>query len=92
MKITQKPSLHASWIDPFAKEIVERLQRAGFTSYLVGGCVRDLVLGLKPKDWDITTNAIPEEIQKLFELESTLKATKGVKHTAFAKSTLGGEL
>lgn len=38
----------------------------GFESYLVGGCVRDLVMGQKPKDWDITTNAKPEEIEALF--------------------------
>lgn len=44
----------------------EQLSNAGFEAYLVGGCVRDLVLGREPKDWDITTNATPEEIQRLF--------------------------
>ena len=39
----------------------------GFEAYLVGGCVRDLLLGREPKDWDITTNARPEQIQALFE-------------------------
>src|SRR6202142_4308365 len=43
------------------------LRNAGFEAYLVGGCVRDLLIGREPKDWDITTNAKPEEIQKLFE-------------------------
>lgn len=42
------------------------LRKAGYKAYLVGGCVRDLILGRKPKDWDITTNAKPEEIQLLF--------------------------
>jgi len=46
--------------------IAEKLQKAGFRAYLVGGCVRDLLLGKDPKDWDITTNANPEEIQKIF--------------------------
>ncbi len=46
--------------------IVETLERAHFQAYLVGGCVRDIFLGRIPKDWDITTNAKPEEIQKLF--------------------------
>ncbi len=52
------------------KEILESLktlEKAGFDAYLVGGCVRDLLLGNPPKDWDITTNATPEQIQKIFE-------------------------
>lgn len=46
--------------------ITETLQSKGFQAYLVGGCVRDLVLGKKPRDWDVTTNAKPDEIQALF--------------------------
>ena len=42
------------------------LRKAGFESYLVGGCVRDLLIGFEPKDWDITTNATPEQIQAIF--------------------------
>jgi len=42
------------------------LRKAGFESYLVGGCVRDLLIGREPKDWDITTNATPEQIQAVF--------------------------
>jgi len=42
------------------------LRKAGFESYLVGGCVRDLIIGREPKDWDITTNAPPERIQAVF--------------------------
>lgn len=51
------------------KEVVavaDSLEGAGFEAYLVGGCVRDLLLGRTPKDWDLTTNAKPEEIQALF--------------------------
>jgi len=48
-------------------ELCDTLKNAGFETYLVGGCVRDLLLEREPKDWDITTNAKPEEIQKLFE-------------------------
>ncbi len=47
--------------------IVKTLQKAGFEAYLVGGCVRDLLLERTPKDWDVTTNANPEEIQSHFE-------------------------
>jgi poly(A) polymerase/tRNA nucleotidyltransferase (CCA-adding enzyme) len=46
--------------------VLDELQTAGFEVYLVGGCVRDLLMGLAPKDWDIATNALPEETQKLF--------------------------
>lgn len=42
------------------------LRKAGFESLLVGGCVRDLIIGIQPKDWDITTNATPEQIQAIF--------------------------
>lgn len=48
------------------KNVLEKLQKAGYEAYAVGGCVRDLIMDKKPKDWDITTNAKPEEIQKLF--------------------------
>lgn len=42
------------------------LRGAGYQAYLVGGCVRDLIVGLEPKDWDVTTNATPEQIQAVF--------------------------
>ena len=45
---------------------LEKLGEAKFEAYLVGGCVRDLLLGRAPKDWDITTNAKPEQIQQIF--------------------------
>jgi poly(A) polymerase/tRNA nucleotidyltransferase (CCA-adding enzyme) len=48
------------------KNITNELEKAGFEAYIVGGCVRDILLDKKPKDWDITTNAKPEEIQKIF--------------------------
>ncbi len=47
--------------------VTETLENAGFEAYLVGGCVRDLILDKQPKDWDVTTNAKPEEIISLFE-------------------------
>lgn len=47
--------------------VTSTLQKAGFEAYLVGGCVRDLLLGRTPKDWDIATSATPEKIQDLFE-------------------------
>jgi len=52
------------------KKTLETIIKNGFQAFLVGGCVRDLILGRKPKDWDITTNAKPEEILNLFPLLS----------------------
>ena len=46
--------------------VTDLLKKAGFEAYLVGGCVRDLFMGRKPKDWDVTTNATPEQIIPLF--------------------------
>ena len=48
------------------KEVADGLREAGYQAYLVGGCVRDLFLGRSAKDWDITTNATPEQIQQVF--------------------------
>jgi len=48
-------------------QITEVLENAGFEAYIVGGCVRDLLINKTPKDWDITTNAKPEDIKRLFE-------------------------
>lgn len=49
-----------------ALKVLYRLHEAGFAAYLVGGCVRDLLLGREPKDFDVATNASPEEIHQLF--------------------------
>ena len=46
--------------------VTETLEKVGFEAFLVGGCVRDMILGRKPKDWDVTTNATPKQIQALF--------------------------
>ncbi len=61
-----------------AKEIVLKLRRAGFESYLVGGCVRDLAAGKQPKDYDITTAARPDEVMALFDHAIPVGASFGV--------------
>ena len=53
-------------MNPQARDIVAQLQRAGFTAYLAGGCVRDHLLGIEAKDFDVATSAKPEEVQALF--------------------------
>ena len=49
-----------------AKIILDTIHKAGFEAYIVGGCVRDALLGRQPGDWDITTNAMPQDVKKLF--------------------------
>lgn len=64
MKTISKPHLHPEWIDPQAYEVVSTLQENGHTTYLVGGCVRDLLLGIQPKDYDIGTTASPQQVKR----------------------------
>ncbi len=71
-------------IPPEVSYVTKTLEKGGFEAYLVGGCVRDLLLHKKPKDWDVTTNAVPEQIQVIFPetfYENTF-GTVGVKTKA----------
>ena len=60
----------AAAIDPDADRVVRKLTRAGYKAYLVGGCVRDLLLGHTPKDFDVATSAQPDDVQRLFRNEA----------------------
>ena len=53
-------------VDRRAIDVVQTLKRSGFEAYIVGGAVRDLLLGLRPKDFDVATNATPEQVKALF--------------------------
>jgi poly(A) polymerase len=59
-------TLDESRVDPDAKKVVQRLTRHGYEAYLVGGCVRDLLLDRRPKDFDVATDARPEDVRALF--------------------------
>lgn len=59
-----------------AKAVLDGLHAKGFEAYIVGGCVRDSVLGKKPSDWDITTNAWPEQVKAIFPRT----VDTGIKH------------
>lgn len=62
----EQHSIRRADIDEDARKVVYRLQRAGFKAYIVGGGVRDILLGKKPKDFDISTDATPRQIKSLF--------------------------
>ena len=53
-------------VDSGAAWVVEQLEKAGYEAYVVGGCVRDALMGITPKDWDITTSARPEQVKEVF--------------------------
>ena len=53
-------------MDEGAAELLDTLHRAGYAAYVVGGCVRDSLLGLAPHDWDLCTAARPEQVMELF--------------------------
>src|SRR4030088_1760290 len=63
---------------PFLIEIVETLRQQGFHAYLVGGCVRDLLLGRDPKDYDVATSATPEQVMSIFPETYAVGAQFGV--------------
>ena len=64
--IRQSVQFDKQLLDPDALKIVKKLNKKGYKAYLVGGCIRDLLLGYEPKDFDIATNATPEQIKKNF--------------------------
>jgi poly(A) polymerase len=62
----QATSIAPESLDQDALRVISRLERAGFEAYLVGGCVRDLMIGRQPKDFDVATDAHPKQIKRLF--------------------------
>lgn len=65
-------------IPTHALTVVERLEHYGFEAYVVGGCVRDSLLGRTPKDWDVCTNALPQEVLRVFRRFHVIKT--GLQH------------
>ena len=65
MEVRAKPHLHQDWIDSHAFGIVKALQKSGHETYLVGGCVRDLLINAHPKDFDIATAAQPQQVKRI---------------------------
>jgi poly(A) polymerase len=75
-------------VDSDALYVMEKLHHAGHTAYLVGGSVRDLLLGRKPKDFDISTSAKPEEIKRLFRNCILIGKRFRLAHIRFGKKIL----
>jgi len=60
------PEIAPEQLDPDSLKVVARLRRHGYEAYLVGGCVRDLLIGARPKDFDVVTSAHPEQVRRVF--------------------------
>ncbi|MCK5212012.1 HD domain-containing protein [Candidatus Parcubacteria bacterium] len=88
-------------IPKYVVETIEKLTKAGYEAYIVGGCVRDLLMGVEPNDWDITTNARPDDIAALFKDSKyenifgtvllPIKNTKGETETVLEITTYRSE-
>ena len=76
--------------------ILNTLKECGYKAYLVGGCVRDWLMNRKPKDWDICTNATPEQVKEVFKDKEGLSfVDTGIKHgtiTLFFPDKTGYEI
>ena len=71
-----------------ALKVLHRLNNHGYEAYIVGGCIRDLMLGLKPKDFDITTNATPEQVRKLFRNSRIIGRRFKLIHVVFGRDVV----
>ena len=71
-------------LDKDALKVVNILTKAGFEAYLVGGCIRDLLLGYQPKDFDIATSATPEQAHKLFKRSRLIGRRFRLLHVMFS--------
>jgi poly(A) polymerase len=75
-------------ISPAASEVVSGLEEAGYKAYVVGGCVRDLMLGLKPKDFDVATNATPEQVKAVFRRAQIIGRRFRIVHVRFGREVI----
>jgi poly(A) polymerase len=72
-------------VDARALEVVQTLKRAGFEAYIVGGAVRDLLVGLRPKDFDVATNATPEQVKQLFRRAFIIGRRFRIVHVVYGR-------
>ena len=75
-------------VDSAALSVVQGLRDAGFEALLVGGCVRDMLLGVAPKDFDVATNATPEEVRGVFRRSRLVGRRFRIAHVRFGRETI----
>ncbi len=77
--------IDATLVDDRARRVVETLQDAGYEAYIVGGAVRDLILGHRPKDFDVATNATPEQVKSLFRRAFIIGRRFRIVHVVYGR-------
>jgi poly(A) polymerase len=81
-------NISRSNIAPNALRVLYRLKDAGFQAYLVGGCVRDIMLGRHPKDFDVATNALPDQVRSLFRNSRLVGRRFRLAHVIFGREVI----
>jgi len=81
-------SISRADISPNALKVLYRLKEAGYQGFLVGGAVRDLLLGLRPKDFDIATDALPEDVRRLFRNSRLIGRRFRLAHVFFGNEII----
>lgn len=84
----QEHGIDAALVSANAIRVTQTLQQAGFAAYIVGGAVRDLLLAVKPKDFDIATNATPEQVKRLFRRAFIIGKRFQIVHVMFGQDLL----
>jgi poly(A) polymerase len=81
----QEHGIDPSLVDERALNVVHTLKEAGFEAYIVGGAVRDLLVGLRPKDFDVATNATPEQVKGLFRRAFIIGRRFRIVHVVYGR-------
>ncbi len=81
-------NIAAEDLDGHALDVIQKLNDAGFDAYLVGGCVRDALCGVTPKDFDVATNAKPEEVRALFRRSRLVGRRFPIAHVRYGRNLI----
>ncbi len=84
----QEHGINPQLLSPHAVRVTQTLQEAGFKAFIVGGAVRDLLLGVKPKDFDVATNATPEQVKRLFRRAFIIGKRFQIVHVMFGQEII----
>ncbi len=84
----QEHGIDPQLLSPNAVRVTQTLQDAGFKAFVVGGAVRDLLLGVKPKDFDVATNATPEQVKRLFRRAFIIGKRFQIVHVMFGQELI----